>query len=55
VTVVIIVGTIITGKVDLEEGIRAADAEDAAYLAAAHAAEVAATAKATTEGNGDES
>lgn len=39
VTVVIIIGTFICSKVDLEAGIEAADAEDAAYLAAAMAAE----------------
>jgi UMF1 family MFS transporter len=39
VTVVILMGTYLTSKVDLEEGIRVAEEEDAAYLAAATAAE----------------
>jgi hypothetical protein len=44
VTVVILAGTLITSQVDLEEGMAAADAEDAAYLAeAAEAVESGAT------------
>ena len=39
VTVVILMGTYLTSRVDLEEGIRVAEEEDAAYLAAALAAE----------------
>jgi hypothetical protein len=39
VTVVILMGTYLTSRIDLEEGIRVAEEEDTAYLAAALAAE----------------
>jgi MFS-type transporter involved in bile tolerance (Atg22 family) len=39
VTVVILMGTYLTSRIDLEEGIRVAEEEDAAYLAATTAAE----------------
>nr|AIF02529.1 major facilitator permease superfamily protein (UMF1) [uncultured marine group II/III euryarchaeote KM3_157_F12] len=39
VTIVILIGTYLTSRVDLEEGIRVAEEEDAAYLATAMAAE----------------